>query len=102
MARFESSGPQSGDRQDNVVACAAASERVHQLMIAAIERGQRDGSIATDIGPSPMIAITLWGFMHGIVQLTQSKELMLTAHGVTSRLLTEMAFSLARRGLSAA
>lgn len=100
MARFESSGSQSGDARGNVLACAAASERIHQLLIGAIERGQQDGSIATDIGPPRLIAITLWGFMHGIVQMSMSKELTLNAHGVTCRMLTEMAFSLARRGLS--
>ena len=97
IARFESSGSQSGDARGNVLACAAASERIHQLLIGAIERGQQDGSIATDLGPPRLIAITLWGFMHGIVQMSMSKELTLNGHGVTRRMLTEMAFSLARR-----
>jgi TetR/AcrR family transcriptional regulator len=100
MCRYESSGRQSPDRERNVLACANGSERIYQLMIGAIERGQQDGSIATDTGPPRLIAVTLWGFMHGVVQLAKFKELTLTAHGVTSRMVTEMAFSLARRGLS--
>ena len=100
IARFESSLHPTGDRQGNVLACAASSERIHKLMIEAIERGQKDGSIAADIGPPRLLAITLWGFMQGIVQLANCRELTTTARGVTSRMLTEVAFLLARRGLT--
>jgi hypothetical protein len=70
MACLESSGPQSADRLGNILDCAA-SQRVHQLIIGAIVRSEQDGSIATAMAPPRLIAITLRGFMHSIVQVAK-------------------------------
>ena len=79
--------------------CFAAGERVHQIMFAAIEAGQRDGSIAADAGAPIAIAMTLWGFMHGIIQLVATKAGLLGEYGLTARSLVDQALKIAADGL---
>jgi hypothetical protein len=52
--------------------------------VSSIEAGVRDGSIRSDIGSPMLMSITLWGFMHGIIQLTTTKSYALTHHGVSA------------------
>ena len=85
----------------NVAACLAAGERVHQIMFAAIEAGQRDGSIAASAGSPVAISMTLWGFMHGIIQLISTKGGLLGEYGLNEKLLVEQALKIASVGLSA-
>ena len=83
-----------------VAACFTAGERVHQIMFAAIEAGQRDGSISTSAGSPVALAMTLWGFMHGIIQLVATKSGLLGEYGLTAKALVEQALKIAAEGLS--
>ena len=59
-------------------------------MFAAIETGQRDGSVA----------MTLWGFMHGIIQMVATKSALLGQYGLTSKALVDQALKIAAEGIS--
>jgi hypothetical protein len=83
-----------------VAACFAAGERVHQTMFAVIEEGVRDGSIAASAGSPVAIAMTLWGFMHGIIQLISTKGGLLGEYGLNSKALVDQALKIAAYGLS--
>jgi AcrR family transcriptional regulator len=102
LARFQAHESAPGPANDCAAACLAAGARVHTIMFAAIEAGQRDGSIDPAAGSPVAIAMTLWGFMHGIIQLTATKGAVLAEYGLTARALGEQALQLAARGLAAA
>jgi hypothetical protein len=79
--------------------CFEAGERVHQIMFEAIEAGHRDGSIDPAAGTPVSIAMTLWGCMHGIIQLASTKGDVLGEYGLGGRGLTEQALQILAAGL---
>jgi AcrR family transcriptional regulator len=99
LARFQAHEVGDTAATGCVAACFAAGERVHQIMFAAIETGQRDGSIAADAGPPVAIAMTMWGFMHGIIQLVTTKSGLLGEYGLNARTLVDQALKVAADGL---
>jgi TetR/AcrR family transcriptional regulator len=100
LARFEagSSGAPSQEG-GNLARCLAGSERVHEVMTGAIRDGIADGSIRVDVGDVDTVAIVLWGFMHGVIQLVATKGLLLSARGLTAEQLFEQARALALQSL---
>jgi AcrR family transcriptional regulator len=99
LARFQAHEVAAGAATGNVAECFAAGERVHQIMFAAIEAGQRDGSIGTATGPPVAIAMALWGFMHGIIQIVATKSGLLGEYGLSSKALVDQALRIAAAGL---
>jgi AcrR family transcriptional regulator len=101
LARFQAQQSEPGPGTAGAAACTTAGRRVHAIMLAAIESGQRDGSIDPAAGTPVTIAMTLWGFMHGIIQLTATQGAVLAGYGLTARALGEQALQLAARALTA-
>jgi AcrR family transcriptional regulator len=99
LSRFQAHEVGDSSTAGNVAACFAIGERVHQLMFTAIETGQRDGSIAAGAGQPAAIAMTLWGFMHGIIQLVATKGGLLAEYGLSSKALVDQALQIASEGL---
>ena len=85
----------------NAGACSRAGEGVLQLMVGALERGMRDGSIRSDLGPAAAVALVLKGFMHGVIQMTTTQGNLLLRSGVEQRTLLNEALTLATRALAA-
>ena len=100
LSRFQAHEVESEPGPGCVAACFAAGERVHQTMFQVIEEGKRDGSIAASAGSPVAIAMTLWGFMHGIIQLISTKGGVLGEYGLNSRMLVDQALKIAADGLS--
>src|SRR5450631_2367286 len=71
-ARFQahSMSPDPGSHEG---ACSVAGDAAIGAVVQAIEVGIRDGSIRADVGEPVMLAVTLWAFTHGIIQLTMAK-----------------------------
>ena len=63
-------------------ACQTAGDEAIGAVIQAIEVGKRDGSIRTDVGESALLAITLWAFTHGVIQLAMAKGDDLARFGI--------------------
>jgi len=61
-----------------------------------------DGSIRPDVGQAPAVAIALWGFLHGVIQLAASKANPVGRRGVSIRSLLDQGLSLAMRSVAAA
>jgi AcrR family transcriptional regulator len=91
LAEFEAHSVERTATGGNVGACVLAGNRVHAVMIAAIEHGVRDGSIRPDAGPPPLISFTLWGFLHGVLQLATRKAALLAHDGIATQALLEQA-----------
>ena len=79
----------------NEEACGEASDAVIGLVVQGVQRGVADGSMAPAFGREPlMMAFSLWAFTHGIVQITVSKSVELTRHGMAASDFSSYAFSL--------
>jgi AcrR family transcriptional regulator len=87
--------------ESNEAVCLKCGDAVFELMGQALETGIRDGSIRPDIGPLPVVAVTLWGFMHGIMQVATTKATVLVHRGVETNGLMEKALELSLLSLRA-
>lgn len=85
----------------NEAACRVAGDRVTALLVATVQAGIRDGSIRADAGDPRLVAVALWGFTHGVIQLAAAKAKLLAAHGVDTRALLEHSLLMAQRSLEA-
>ena len=68
-------GPNEGN-------CRLAGGQVIGTVVGVIETGLRDGSIRSDIDNPTMLAVMLWGFIHGVIQLAMAKGNELARLGV--------------------
>ncbi len=99
LSRFQAHEAGASAPTGCVAQCFAAGERVHHVMFTAIEAGQRDGSIDSAAGTPVAIAMTLWGFMHGIIQLVATKGGVLGEYGLSAKTLVDQALKIASDGL---
>jgi hypothetical protein len=77
-------------------ACRAAGDEAIGAVVQAIEVGKRDGSIRADFGDSALLAMTLWAFTHGVIQLSMVKGDDLARFGIAVEQFREYAFGLLR------
>jgi AcrR family transcriptional regulator len=72
MSRFHahSMAPDPGSHD---LACQACGDAAIGVVVQAIQVGIDDGSLRKDIGHPMMMAVSLWAFTHGLIQLTMAK-----------------------------
>lgn len=99
LARFEARSAQDLERQAG--GCLELGDLCHQRMTATIRDGIDDGSIRADVGAPDAVAIALWGFMHGVIQIAATKPALLVHRNTHAAQLYEHAMALTLRGLSA-
>ena len=99
LAHFEAHQP-TGELDPAYEAFLAAGDRTHGAICAAIERGMADGSIRRDAGPPTLLGLTLWGLMHGLIQLSINKSGSLEREGVAREQLIEQGFRFALAALA--
>jgi AcrR family transcriptional regulator len=63
----------SADAGFHDLACREAGDEAIAAVVKAIESGIADGSIRPSIGDPMMLAVTLWSFTHGLIQLAMAK-----------------------------
>lgn len=83
LARFEARTMDLEGAASHEAQCLAAGDRVIQVMTDTVQAGIDDGSIRPSLDPMKT-AITLWGYTHGLIQLSAHKGPMLDRrHGIT-------------------
>jgi TetR/AcrR family transcriptional regulator len=82
--------------------CLELSDQLHVFMTASIRDGIVDGSIRPDIGNADAVAIVLWGFMHGVIQIAATKAGLLHHRGTDAQQIYDQALALALQGLGPA
>lgn len=76
---------------------------VIDVMAGVVEAGVADGSIRPDVGDPHTVALTLWGFVYGAVQLGAFKGAMLgEMYGLTPVRLVERSLDLIEHALAPA
>ena len=98
-ARFEACAPALESANPQLAECVQAGERVHNHSVLAIQAGQRDGSIRSDLGDVGICAVSLWGFSHGLIQIAMNKANVLALRGISSQKLIDDAIAMLRRML---
>jgi TetR/AcrR family transcriptional regulator len=93
--RFQSHSVET-DSSSNEGACQVAGDQVIGTVVQAIETGIRDGSIREDVGDPILLALTLWAFTHGIIQIAMAKGSDLARRGVAVQDFSNYAFNLLR------
>lgn len=78
MADFESRTIDPDEMSEGERDCIFEGGKVLSLMQSVIVEGMQDGSIRKDIKHPMATAICLWGFTHGMLQVTAKKESMLS------------------------
>jgi AcrR family transcriptional regulator len=78
------------------LACQAAGDETIGAVVQAIECGVRDGSVRPDIGDPMMLAVTLWSFSHGLIQLAMAKGSDMGRLGIGIPELSDYGFGLLR------
>ena len=84
------------DSSTNEGACQVAGDQVLGTVVQAIETGIRDGSIRADVGDPMLLALSLWAFTHGIIQIATAKGPDLALRGVAVQDFSNYAFQLLR------
>jgi AcrR family transcriptional regulator len=92
-ARFQahSVAPDAGSNEG---ACRIAGDRAIAVVVEAIAKGIGDGSVRADIGPPMLVAVSMWAFTHGIIQLAMAKGADLAHLGIAPADFGEFAFGL--------
>jgi len=76
--------------------CRVAGDEAIGVVVQAIEAGIRDGSIRSNIGAPMMLAVTLWAFTHGLIQLAMAKGSDMARFGIGIPELSSYGFGLLR------
>lgn len=95
-ARLEQRATDSAEKGSTEAAVMEMGRRVHEVVVASLEAGQRDGSIRADIGDLNVTSRVLWGFTHGLMQIAITKERPLAEAGIGVTQLTQQAISMIR------
>jgi AcrR family transcriptional regulator len=99
-SHFQAHPPAGDGDAANETAALQASQRVHEVLVGAINVGLADGTIRKSLGDPVMTAIALWAFTHGIIQIASSKTAELGVLGVDVPALVEHAFALLTSALT--
>ena len=100
LAHFQAQEAKSVEPQSNQAAYMMAGDCVHEIIVECIEAGVKDGSIRGDLGNPYLTAVTLWGFMHGIIQLCATKANMFAADGISTQQLVEHSLRMVALGMT--
>jgi AcrR family transcriptional regulator len=101
LSHFEAHKPDSGEMSPTEHEVLEAGKAVHDVTVRAIEAGAKDGSIRSDIPDAMLIALTLWGFIHGIIQVAQTKGAFIEEWGYSSQQLMDNALGMGMLSLRA-
>lgn len=95
-ARLEQRATDSAEMGSTEAAVMEMGRRVHEVVVASLEAGQRDGSIRADIGDLNVTSRVLWGFTHGLMQIAITKARPLAEAGISVPQLTQQAIVMIR------
>ncbi|MDY6947661.1 MAG: TetR/AcrR family transcriptional regulator [Pseudomonadota bacterium] len=99
-ARLEQREAEVAEQGSTEAAVLQMGRKVHEVVVASLEAGQRDGSIRADLGDLAVTSRVLWGFTHGLTQIAITKARPLAEAGIGVPQLTQQAIALIRYTLA--
>lgn len=100
LARCELHTPADAKLEGNEAECASMSDALQALLVSTLETGMRDGSIRADAGHPATVAVVLWGFLHGVIQVAATKASLLGHRDVNVRHLLDQGLLMATRSVA--
>lgn len=101
-ARLEQRATDATEQSSLEAAVFQMGCKVHDIVVASLQAGQRDGSIRGDIGDLQVTSRVLWGFTHGLTQIAITKARPLADSGISVTQLTQQAIDMIRYTLAGA
>jgi hypothetical protein len=95
-ARLQLSAADAPEPGSQEASALDVGRRVHEVVVAALLVGQRDGSIRGDVGDPDVTSRVLWGFTHGLIQIAITKAQPLAQVGISVPQLTQQAIAMIR------
>ncbi len=99
-SRLEQRATDAAEKGSAEGAVLQMGRRIHEVVVASLEAGQRDGSIRADIGDLDVTSRVLWGFTHGLTQIAITKARPLAEAGISVTQLTQQAIAMIRYTLA--
>ena len=99
-ARLELRATEASVPGPQEAAALDTGNKIHEVVVASLLAGQRDGSIREDIGDPAVTSRVLWGFTHGLIQIAITKGQPLAEVGISVTQLTQQATALMRYTLA--
>lgn len=87
----------SGDSDTTDEGCRLAGDQAIGAVVEAIQAGLTDGTVRKDVGDPMMLAVSLWAFSHGLIQLAMAKANDLARMNIGIAALSDYGFDLLRR-----
>jgi AcrR family transcriptional regulator len=87
----------SGDSDNTDEGCRQAGDQAIGAVVEAIQAGLTDGTVRKDVGDPMMLAVSLWAFSHGLIQLAMAKANDLARMNIGIADLSDYGFGLLRR-----
>ena len=100
MARAEAQHTELEDADSVCHRMMLAGRLVHAETITALHTGQKDGSLRSDLGDPLRVAMTLWGFTHGVAQLAVTKGEIFAHEGIALNAFINDAIDMATRSIA--
>lgn len=99
LAHFEARTPVEAEPGSPIGDLIRAGREVHEITVRALMQGMADGSLRADLGNPIQVAVTLWGFIHGVVQVASTKSRAIRTYGMDVDQFLDDALDLASRAL---
>jgi TetR/AcrR family transcriptional regulator len=100
-ARYQAHAVHDAEPNPNEAACITTGHRVHEVIVASLNRGIADGSIRKDLGDPYLTALSLWAFTHGVIQIAATKSGLMQREGIAVQQFFDQSILMARRSLQA-
>ncbi len=99
LLRFESHPFDTLEPSSTELAVFESGSAVHAVTVDCLQIGIRDGSIRADLEQPLSAALSLWAFVHGLIQIAHNKQHFLEKVGIPPTQYTDYAIDFAMRGL---
>lgn len=99
LSRIEAHHAEVEDENSVLHRLMMAGRLVHAETVAALLLGQKDGTVRADLENPIRVAMTLWGFVHGIAQLAITKGEAFVSEGIALNDFIEGAVQMATRAV---
>lgn len=101
ISRFEGHHAEIEDEHSMARRLMLAGRLVHAETVAALIAGQHDGSVRSDLEEPIRVAMTLWGFVHGVAQLAMTKGEIFAHEAIALNDFLDGAVAMATRSVQA-
>ncbi len=99
LCAFASYETSNEEQRAYATRCLECGAQLTLLIEELLKSGIADGSLRKNIGPPRLVALTLWSFFQGVVQVVTTKKAVLEFEGAKTTQLVDQAIAMCTRAL---